>query len=100
MIPEPDSHQNLRHLRPSSPNRRHRRMTTIDHHYYRQVGYSTYQHRWGYLWYSDDNVTRLNVLQNSVCLDEMLPLEDHMEEVVVLDVFESFPCVCVYIRLS
>ena len=27
-------------------------------------------------------------MQSSMCLDEMVPLEDHMEEVVVLDVFE------------
>ena len=35
----------------------------------------------------------------SMCLDEMVSLEDHMEEVVVLDVLESCPCVCIYIRL-
>jgi hypothetical protein len=28
-------------------------------------------------------------MQSSMCLDEMVPLEDHMEEVVVLDVLES-----------
>ena len=34
-------------------------------------------------------------------LDERVSLEDHMEEVVVLDVLESCPCVChVIYRLS
>ena len=32
-----------------------------------------------------------------MCLDEMMPLEDHKEELVVVDVFESCPCVCIYI---
>ena len=32
-------------------------------------------------------------MQRSMCLDEMVPLEDHMEEVVVLDVLVP---VCVY----
>ena len=34
-------------------------------------------------------------MQDSMCLDEMLPLEDQMPEVVVLDVRES--CRCVFI---
>ena len=34
-----------------------------------------------------------------MCLDEMVPLEDHMEDLVVVDVFESVPCLCMYIRL-
>ena len=32
-------------------------------------------------------------IQGSMCLDEMLPLEDQMPEVVVLDVLESCRCV-------
>ena len=37
-------------------------------------------------------------IQSSMRLDERVPLEDHME-VVVLDVLESCPCVYIYIRL-
>jgi hypothetical protein len=36
-------------------------------------------------------------MQGSMCLDEMLPLENQMPEVVVLDVLES--CRCVFIHL-
>jgi hypothetical protein len=36
-------------------------------------------------------------MQGSMYLDEMLPLEDQMPEVVVLDVLES--CHCVFIHL-
>jgi hypothetical protein len=35
-------------------------------------------------------------MQSSMCLDELVPLEDHHQEVVVLDVLESCPCVYVY----
>jgi hypothetical protein len=45
-----------------------------------------------------NDVARLRVYANSMCLDEMVPLEDHMEKLVVVDVFESCPCVCIYIR--
>jgi hypothetical protein len=31
-----------------------------------------------------------------MCLDELVPLEDHQQEVVVLDVLESFPCVYIH----
>ena len=41
----------------------------------------------------------LMCMQISMCLDEMVPMEDHMEDLVVVDVFESCPCVCMYIRL-
>ena len=36
-------------------------------------------------------------MQRSMCLDEMVALEDHMEEVVVLDVLDP---VCVYTFIS
>ena len=36
-------------------------------------------------------------IQGSMCLDEMLPMEDQMPEVVVLDSLES--CRCVFIQL-
>ena len=36
-------------------------------------------------------------MEGSMCLDDMLPLEDQMTEVVVLDVVES--CRCVFIHL-
>jgi hypothetical protein len=35
-------------------------------------------------------------MQGSMYLDEMLPMEDQMSEVVVLDVLES--CLCVFIH--
>ena len=38
-------------------------------------------------------------IQGSMYLDKMVPLEDHIQEVVVLDVLESWRCVCIYIRL-
>ena len=38
-------------------------------------------------------------MQISMCLDEMVALEDHMEPVVVLDVLESYSCVYIYISL-
>jgi hypothetical protein len=38
-------------------------------------------------------------MENSICLDEMVPLEDHMEEVLVLDVLECWRCMCIYPRL-
>jgi hypothetical protein len=30
-------------------------------------------------------------------LDELVPLEDHQQEVVVLDVLECFPCVYTFV---
>ena len=51
-------------------------------------------------------IKTLMCIQNSMCLDEMVPLGDHMENhfeelvtVVVVDVFESCPCVYIYSRL-
>jgi hypothetical protein len=32
-----------------------------------------------------------------MCLDELVPLEDHQQEVVVLDVLESSPCVYIHL---
>jgi hypothetical protein len=32
-------------------------------------------------------------------LDELVPLEDHQQEVVVLDVLECFPCVYIQTAL-
>ena len=36
-------------------------------------------------------------MQISMRLDEMVALERHMEEEVVLDVLESSPCVCIHL---
>ena len=36
-------------------------------------------------------------MQNSMYLDELVPLEDHQQEVVVLDVLECFPCVYIHL---
>jgi hypothetical protein len=36
-------------------------------------------------------------MQSSMYLDELVPLEDHQQEVVVLDVLECFPCVYIHL---
>ena len=36
-------------------------------------------------------------MQSSMYLDDQLPLEDHQQEVVVLDVLESSPCVYTFV---
>ncbi len=41
-------------------------------------------------------IARLMRMQSSMYLDELVPLEDHQQEVVVLDVLECFPCVYVH----
>ncbi len=48
-------------------------------------------------------IARLNVYakqyvpRRTMYLDELVPLEDHQEEVVVLDVLECFPCVYIHL---
>jgi hypothetical protein len=36
-------------------------------------------------------------MQSSMYLDELVPLEDHQEEVLVLDVLECFPRVYIHL---
>jgi hypothetical protein len=45
----------------------------------------------------NNTIGRLNAYQKNMCVDEMVPLEDHLQEVVVQDVLEC--CPCVYIHL-
>ena len=42
-------------------------------------------------------IARLMRMQSSMYLDELVPLEDHQQEVVVLDVLECFPCVYIHL---
>ena len=47
----------------------------------------------------NNNILRLNVYSKQYVSRRNGSVEDHMEEVVVLDVLESCSCVCIYIRL-